>query len=41
MAEVVSKGQVKGAYFRATAKVHPGKVSVAHQGDVDQLMYAR
>ena len=28
MAEVVSKGQVKGAYVRAIAKVHPDKVSV-------------
>ena len=38
MAEVVSKGQVKGAYVRAIAKVHPDKVSVTHRGDVDPLM---
>lgn len=30
MAEVVSKGQVKGAYVRAIARVHPDKVSVVH-----------
>lgn len=34
MAEVVSKGQVKGAYVRAIARVHPDKVSVAHSRDV-------
>lgn len=39
MAEVVSKGQVKGAYVRAIAKVHPDKVSVVFWGVVHNFMF--
>jgi len=39
MAEVVSKGQVKGAYVRAIAKVHPDKLNAGNT-TVEQRMVA-
>lgn len=35
MAEVVSKGQLKGAYVRAIARVHPDKVSITRWKDME------
>ena len=40
MSEVVSKGQVKGAYVRAIARVHPDKVSRVPCGGELVLMHA-